>query len=129
MTILVDSSVLIDALRNRRGRTEFLELLTEHGHVLACCSVNITEVYAGMRDSESAVTDKLLVTLECFPVTRDIARQAGLLKREWARKGVTISYTDVTIAAVALANGLSVLTDNVKDFPMPGLRLHPLPPA
>jgi predicted nucleic acid-binding protein len=33
----------------------------------------------------------------------------------------------VIIAAVAIHNGLTLLTDNVKDFPMDDLSLSPLP--
>jgi predicted nucleic acid-binding protein len=34
---------------------------------------------------------------------------------------------DVTVAAVALTHGLTLLTDNRKDFPMPELALYSLP--
>ena len=61
-------------------------------------------------------------------MTPEIARQAGLLRRDWRAKGYTLSYTDVTIAAVALANQSPLLTDNRKHFPMPELKLFPLPP-
>jgi predicted nucleic acid-binding protein len=74
-------------------------------------------------------TDAFLNSLECLPVTPAIARQAGLLRRDWQKKGQTLSYTDVTIAAVALGNGTPLLTDNRKHFPEEGLELWPLPPA
>jgi predicted nucleic acid-binding protein len=126
-TILVDSSVVFDHLNGRYGRTQFLDHLIEQGHVLACCPVNITEVYAGLRPGEEAETEAFIDSLECLPVTPAIARQAGLLRRDWRSKGQTLSYTDVTIAAVALANGAPILTDNRKHFPEEGLVLWPLP--
>jgi len=33
---------------------------------------------------------------------------------------------DLLIAAVAIEEGLTLLTDNVKDFPMRDLSIHPL---
>jgi predicted nucleic acid-binding protein len=39
----------------------------------------------------------------------------------------TTVSVDVTIAAVALTHGLTLLTDNRKDFPMPELALYSLP--
>jgi predicted nucleic acid-binding protein len=126
-TILVDSSVVFDHLNGRYGRTEFLDQLIQQGHVLACCPVNITEVYAGLRPGEETKTEGFINSLECLPVTPAIARQAGLLRRDWRAKGQTLSYTDVTIAAVALANGVPLLTDNRKHFPEEGLNLWPLP--
>jgi predicted nucleic acid-binding protein len=108
---------------------EFLDQLVEQGHVLACCPVNVTEVYAGIRPGEEERTAAFLNSLDFLPITTEIARQAGLLRRDWRKKGVTLSYTDVTIAAVALNNGLLLLTDNTKHFPMPDLKLLPLPDA
>ena len=125
--ILLDSSVIFDHLNGRYGRTEFLEQLIEQGHDLACCPVNLTEVYAGLRPDEEEKTTAFLDTLEYLQVTPAIARQAGLLRRDWQKKGQTLSYTDVTIAAVALSNAVPLLTDNRRHFPMPELQLLPLP--
>lgn len=128
-TILLDTSVIFEHVNGRFGRTEYLETLLDEGHLLACCPVNITEVYAGLRPGEEDLTKHFLDSLEFFAVTAPIAARAGLLRRDWRQKGHTLSYTDVTIAAVALANGLDLLTDNQKHFPMPELRLYPLPHA
>ena len=125
--ILLDSSVIFDHLNGRYGRTDFLGQLLEEGHSLVCCSVNITEVYAGLRPEEEDRTAAFLNSMECLPVTLEIARQAGLLRRDWQKKGQTLSYSDVTIAAIALGNAVPLLTDNRKHFPMPDLQLLPLP--
>ena len=125
--ILLDSSVIFDHLDGRFGRTEFLDQLIVQGHVIACCPVIITEVYAGLRPGEEDRTGAFLNSLEYLPVTPEIARQAGLLRRDWRKKGQTLSYTDVTIAAVALSNKVPLLTDNRKHFPMSELQLLPLP--
>jgi predicted nucleic acid-binding protein len=126
-TILLDSSVIFDHFNGRHGRTEFLDQLIEQGHLLACCSVNIPEVYAGLRPGEETKTEAFIDSLEYLPVTPAIARQAGLLRRDWQKKGQTLSYTDVTIAAVALRNRAPLLTDNLKHFPMPELQILALP--
>jgi len=44
-----------------------------------------------------------LGSLDFLAVTPAIARQAGLLWRDCRQKGQTLSYRDVTIAAVALS--------------------------
>src|SRR5580704_7515585 len=125
--ILLDSSVIFDHLNGRFGRTEFLEQLLEQGHIFACCPVNLTEIYAGLRGGEESKTEVFLSTLEYLPVTPEIARYAGHLKRLWQKKGHTLSYTDVTIASVALTNRIPLLSDNVKHFPMREIHLFPLP--
>lgn len=127
MTYLLDSSVLIDALNDRNGRPQFLAQLSQQDILLACCAVNVTELYMGMRPGEEAKTEKFLRSLEFYPVTWGIAQVAGDLFRQWRQKGQTLSYTDVTIAAVALTHKLVFVTDNQKHFPMPELQLLPLP--
>jgi predicted nucleic acid-binding protein len=68
-----------------------------------------------------------LATLDYYPVSFHVAELGGLLKRDHGKKGVTLSLTDAMIAAVALHYQLTLLTDNIKDFPMEGLTLYPLP--
>ena len=121
MTYLLNSTVLIDVLNDRNGRPQFLAQLSHRNILLACCAVNVTEIYMGMRPGEQARTDELLRSLEFYPVTWEIARLAGDLFRQWCQKGHTLSYTDVTIAAVALIHDLVLVTDNQKHFPMPDL--------
>ena len=126
---LLDTTVLIDLLNGKRGRDALLLQLLSEGHLLGCCGINVTEVYAGMRPRERVKTDNLIESLQYYSVTRLIARHAGELKYEWARKGVTLSTADVTIAAVALAHQLVLFTDNRKHYPMPELRLFEEPGA
>ncbi|MGC9996807.1 MAG: type II toxin-antitoxin system VapC family toxin [Terriglobia bacterium] len=126
---LLDTSVIIDALNDKRRRSELLAELAEQGHLLACCSINVTEVYAGMRQEERAKTVELLESLKFYPVTFLIARLAGLIKRDYARQGITLAISDVTIAAVSLYNGLTLITDNVKHYPIEDLSLYTLPAA
>jgi len=124
---LLDTSVIIDALNGKRDRKALLAELIRKGDMLGCCAVNVTEVYAGMRPHEANLTEEFLNSLEYYDITRQIARQAGLLKREWARKGKTLSLGDVTIAAVATVNKLALATDNVKHYPMQEIEIYQLP--
>jgi len=96
------------------------------GHIFAACPVTLTEVYSGVRSGQEKKTEAFLNSLEFLPATQEVARQAGLL-RGWQKKGQTLSYTDVTIAAIALSNDVPLLTDNKKHFPMAELQLFPLP--
>jgi len=124
---LLDTSVAIDAINGKRGRRKLLEQLVEAGEVLACSAMTVAEIYAGIRPQEIEKTEALLDGLDHFAVDRDLARYAGLLKNEWAKRGRALSLPDVTIAATALAYKLVLMTDNRKDFPMPGLALYALP--
>ena len=127
MILLLDTTVLIDVLRGRQNRRVLLATLAAAGHTFATSAVNIGEVYAGMRASEEARTEAFLSTVDCYSVTGAIARRAGALKSTYARTGMTLKLADMMVAATALEHGLTLMTDNVKDFPVAELRLHPLP--
>ena len=82
---------------------------------------------APVRAHEEARALNLLQSLQCYPITWPVARLAGDLKRDYGRKGITLATTDVTIAAVALYNELTLITDHLKHYPMKKLDLYPLP--
>jgi predicted nucleic acid-binding protein len=126
-TYLLDTSVIIDVLNNKRGRRDLLLSLVKQGHLLSCCPINISEVFAGMRPKEESATEEFLRSLEYYHLTWPVARLAGLLKRDYGHKGTTVTIADATIAAVALIHQLTLITDNVRDFPMKELLVYPLP--
>lgn len=126
-TYLLDTNILIDVLNGRKNRPVHLAELLSEGHILACCPINVTEVYAGMRANEESGTEALLRSLQYFPITFEAAQLAGVLKRDYSKKGKTLNIADATIAAVAIENNLSLITDNARDFPMRELQLYTLP--
>jgi predicted nucleic acid-binding protein len=125
-TYLLDTSIIIDLLNGKRNRDALLRSLLSQGDLLACCPVNISEVYAGIRPKEEASTEAFLQSLDYYEITWDVAKRAGLLKRDYSKKGQTLSLPDTTIAAVALEYNLTLITDNLKHYPMPQLKLYPL---
>lgn len=126
-TYLLDTSVIIDVLNGKKNRGQILKELLQQGHLLACCSINVTEVYAGLRPPEETRTRALLESFHYFSIVWPVARLAGLLKRDYARKGITLATTDATIAAIAIHHQLTLITDNLKHYPMKELSIYPLP--
>jgi predicted nucleic acid-binding protein len=123
--ILLDTSVLIDVLRKRNRRREFLAALLEKDHTPATTVLNIAELYAGMRSGEEQVTEALLSGLLCLGISEQTARLAGQLKNTWAQRGKTLPLVDTLIAALAIEEHCTLLTDNQKDFPMRELHFYP----
>ena len=124
---LLDTSVIIDALNKKRARWQLLAALVEAGDTLACSVVTLTEIYAGARPKEIPHTESFLDGIEHYSLDSHLARYAGLLKNEWAKKGRTLGIIDLIIAATAITHHLVLMTDNRKDFPMPELAIYPLP--
>jgi predicted nucleic acid-binding protein len=127
VTLLLDTTVLIDVLRARNNRRSLLAELVEAGHTLTTAAINIGEVYSGMKPGETDATEGFLSSLVCYPITGTIARRAGSLKSKWGQKGQTLTLADMLVAAVALEHQLTLMTDNRNDFPIPGLSFFPLP--
>jgi len=127
MHLLLDTSVLIDALRSRKDRRRLLAELVRAGHTLSISALNVAEVYTGVRPGEEIATESFLSAFNCFDITSKTGRMAGDLRNKWAQKGRTLALPDTLIAAAAIENHCVVMTDNRKDFPMPELNLYPLP--
>lgn len=124
---LLDTSVIIDTINGKRNREQLLTGLLQQGNLLACCPINVTEVYAGLRPAEESRTLDLLESLKYYPITWPVARLAGLIKRDYSKKGITLATTDVMIAAVAIHHQITLITDNLKHYPMKELLLYSLP--
>jgi len=125
--LLLDTNIIVDALRKRNQRHLLVEALLNEGQPLASCPVTLTEIYAGMRPSEEKPTRAFMKSLLFLAITEDIAEHAGRLKARYSKQGRTISFQDASIAAVSIAYGCTLVTENTKDFPMPELQLYPLP--
>lgn len=126
MRLLLDTTVLIDALRGRGGARTALTEAARTGHELGTSAINLAEVYSGLRSTEEAAAQDFLAALTCFPVTASIAERGGRIRNEFARRGITLGLADAVIAATALEYGLVLATDNRKDFPMAEIEFFPM---
>src|SRR5260370_34461100 len=127
MKLLLDTTVIIDVLWDRKGRRELMADLLRNGHSLSTSVLNVAEVYSGIRPGEEALTEAFLDGLAEYELGSQVARAAGKLRITWAKKGRTISLADAIVAAIAIDQRRACLSDNRNDVPLPELRLHPLP--
>jgi predicted nucleic acid-binding protein len=117
VTVLVDTSVIIDYLRGDQGAERILESERLVGPLHAS-EITRLEVLAGMRANEEDSTRSLLSIFIWHPVDTVTAERAGELGRRWLRSHQTIDSADLAIAATAMVTGCELLTCNVKHFPM-----------
>lgn len=124
---LLDTTAIIDYLNGRKHVVSLIKDLAYRGYILACCCINIAEVYRGLKEKEKKAASKLIESLEYFEVSREIARQAGEYQCQYVQQGKTLSTSDVIIAATAIAKKAILLTANVSHYPMSELKLQELP--
>ena len=117
MSAVVDTDVLIDALRGSRDARSLLarESAVERLHA---SEVTRLELLAGMRPSEVQQTRNLLGALLWHPLDEAVAERAGALARQWRSANRGIGASDFAIAATAELLDARLLTRNVKHFPM-----------
>jgi predicted nucleic acid-binding protein len=116
--ILLDTTVLIDALRGRPA-ADRLRALRRTGDVPFVCAVNVEELMRGLRSGEESGVGRLLNGLRMAPLGRQQGELAGGWRREFAGRGVTLSQADCLVAAAAAGVGARLATGNPRDFPMP----------
>ena len=126
MPLVLDTTVLIDALRGRPAADRIRELLGA-GELLLTTAVNVEEIVRGLRSSERMAADSLLTGLRVLPIRRREAERAGHWRREHAARGITLHQADCLIAAATVGVAARLATANVKDFPMAELTVEEWP--
>lgn len=117
MTVVVDTSVLIDYLRGHPGAAEVVES-TRTRHTLAASEISRLEVLVGVRPEEDDRTRSVLSTIGWRALDAEVAERAGELGRTWLPGNKGIDAADLAIAATAILLDARLLTRNVKHFPM-----------
>ena len=123
---LLDTDAVIDYLLGIPSSVSLIQDLHERDDVLCVCDVVVAEVYAGLRPQHRAAAEQLLSACSFLPTSVGIAERAGSWRYDYARQGVTLSTTDALVAATAHAHDATIVTGNVKDYPMRELALLPL---
>lgn len=118
MTIVVDSTVLVDNLRERPDATARVVEALEQGERLSASTLTKVELLAGMRSSERHRTRRLLDSLDWISVSDPIAERAGALARRYRASHTGVGVVDFVIAATVEELEAELWTRNVKHFPM-----------
>jgi predicted nucleic acid-binding protein len=123
---LIDTSVLIDYLRDRGEAVRFLESLEPP---LLISAMTVAELYAGVREGDERLClEAFLRSFSVIPVTASLAQAGGVYRRIYGSSHGT-DLIDGILAATATEQQARLVTLNRKHFPMlPGL-LVPYGPA
>jgi len=115
--VLLDTTVLIDLLRGRPDTVARLRSLRMSGDTVHACAVNIEETVRGLRATETEAASRLFAGLRIVPLREAEGWTAGDWRRNYAKRGVTLTQADCLIAAAAVGIGGRLATESPKHFP------------
>jgi hypothetical protein len=124
--VLLDSTVLIDALRGRPV-AERLRAMRRRGDEPWTCAISIEEIWRGLLPGEEPAARLLVRGLRCAPLGPAEGSRAGSWRREFARRGITLHQADCMIAAASAGIEAHLATGNPADFPMEELTVEHWP--
>ena len=124
--ILLDTTVLIDALRGQPAARRLISL-RRSGIEPWACAISVEEIWRGLLPGEERQARRLFDGLRMAPLGVGEGIRAGLWRRQFAARGVTLHQADCLIAAAAVRVGAALATANVGDYPMAAVDLMPWP--
>ena len=130
MTHLLDTNASVDFLRRGPASKVSGHLAAAPAGSVVICSVVVAELlYGAWRSTNPPVVLSQVGTFcsrfVSLPFDDRAAEEYGRIRAHLAGIGFIIGPNDLMIAAIALANGLTLVTNNTREFSrVPGLPLE-----
>lgn len=128
MTFLLDTDTCVYWLRgNPTVRSRLMAISVDE---LSISAITLAELHYGADcsthpDTNHRAIDDFASGVAVLPVDAVIARTFGEIKADLRRQGNLIEDFDLLLAATALVNGLTIVTNNMSHFTrIPGLSLN-----
>jgi tRNA(fMet)-specific endonuclease VapC len=128
MIYLLDTNVCIQFLNSRNTAVQ-KHLMALSKEDVALCQIVKAELYYGAykslrREANLALLVKFFSQFVSLPFDDAAAETYGRLRAELTRRGTPIGPNDLMIAAIAVTQGLTLVTHNTSEFErVPGLAL------
>jgi tRNA(fMet)-specific endonuclease VapC len=128
MNLLLDTNICIYLIK-RRPPSVLKRFDTLAAGTLAVSSITVAELEFGVQKSQypsqnQQALEQFLLPLVILDFDHEAARTYGKLRAWLEIRGKTIGALDMLIAAHALNKGLSLATNNVREFSrVPGLKV------
>jgi tRNA(fMet)-specific endonuclease VapC len=129
VTHLLDTNSCVEHLRRGQSSKIRVKLAAAAPGSVVLCSVVVAELVYGAHRSTRSVQTLKQVEAFCqpfvsLPFDDRAAREYGRIRAHLAALGTPIGPNDLLIAAIALANGVELVTHNTAEFSrVPGLML------
>jgi len=125
---LLDTNIVIDVIKQRP--LQVLEIFNRHHGRMAISSITLAEMVHGAEKSSdvsrnTAVVEDFVSRLAVLPYDDKAAWHYGNIRSALEKLGQPIGINDLHIAAHARSSGLTLITNNMREFErVPGLLLE-----
>ena len=126
---MLDTNIIIYA-KNRRPANVIERLLQQRPEDLCVSAITLAELEFGAAKSSNPARNRMALTLflsgmRVIPFDNRAAQEYGDIRYDLSRRGVVIGGNDMLIAAQARSLGLTLVTNNTREFErIAGLRLE-----
>lgn len=117
---LLDTNIISYWMRGDEG---VIGRIKEHSPAdLALSAITLAEILYGIEKSpvkkkeRRLKIERIVLLLDLYPFGESAAEKYGVVRAQLEKEGTPISERDTQIAAIAMANRLTVVTHNVKEF-------------
>lgn len=116
---LLDTNIVIYVIKRRP--LALLQIFNEHAGHMAISSITLAELLHGAEKSNAparslAVVEDFCSRLEVLPYGPKAAQHHGSIRAALEKRGQTIGVNDLHIAAHARSEGLTLVSNNLREF-------------
>ena len=116
---LLDTNIVIYVIKNKP--LSALELFNANAGRMAISSITLAELLHGAEKSNAptrslAVVEDFASRLEVLPYGAKAAQHYGVIRSNLEKRGLPIGVNDLHIAAHARSEGLTLVTNNLREF-------------
>jgi predicted nucleic acid-binding protein len=120
---LLDTNVLVDYSKGVGAIVAQVQAWGRGNDEIGICGVQVAEYYSGIAPGNRRDARVFLSAFSRWPITETAALYAGIYRYDFARAGVQIATPDAMIAGVARARSATLVTRNLRDFPMADIQI------
>ncbi|MBR5110097.1 MAG: type II toxin-antitoxin system VapC family toxin [Clostridia bacterium] len=120
MKFMLDTNIIAYA-KNNRPENVLKRLTQYHPEDLCISAITMAELEFGVCNSSRPDQNRMALLLflsriSVIPFDADAAREYGMIRADLTKKGTLIGANDLLIAAHARSLGLTLVTNNTREF-------------
>ena len=121
MILLLDTDILIGAIRENTDAVDVMNFMEQRGEKLNTTVINVFEILEGVllgtdKEKRFVQAEKFLKSFVSYDFDNYASRIAANISSDLKKKGETLDFQDIVIAAIAINNNEVLITRNIKHF-------------